>query len=914
MKHLKHSTKPSGRYTDAPDLHPNLIVGTFQMLGWLFFHPSAWRNHILRLDPTLRPNFILTELSSAHWSDPTLRRLLLRGYLILPSLVGILTGLGLWALGERWAQIIGGAIFGLVCSLGIGLGGNLILGTAVSLALSLAIGLAGGLTVGGIAGRATLTLARSPANAIADDALQFSLIFGLMFGLGGSLAGSVAHHLTTRNDNYSFVRQTGATVGGILIGGLGLYLGSRLVSRDVGMISISLLVGVLLMIAVGWRRGLGVGIIIGVAAGLALEFAFLMGGEAALRVVLFAALVVPPYLVARSIAGPWVGAIATTLGAVIGWITALGVEYQVPLWPMLSVHLGSVLVGLTLPLWRPLAMYPFLTVWNRLLYQLDRWRIAKRPSLLPWHSAFWDEQQPLPLWGLVEHLLLVLERRPVEGRAALEYLSLGRQRWAARIAQIEMEARWLESCDGVKVIGSIHRSLSAGELTGPASALLRSFSRISQDVLAALYQSSAYNQRLALSAVEDRLDALLLELIRSSERYASRFRPIAVSWQQIIAAYVQELADAVELRQEIDNPYVIGVPLTEQQEIFVGRTEVSARIEQLLLDRRRPPLILFGQRRMGKTSLLHNLGRLLPSSILPLFVDLQGPASQAKDHTGFFYNIARGMSNTARRQRDLSLPPLPRERLAVDPFTIFDEWLDEVEAVLGQSTALVTLDEFEALEGAITRGNLDGLALLNMMRHFIQHRPRFKILLTSSRTLEDFKQWAGYLINIQVVPISYLTETEAYQLIERPVRDFELRYEAAASQRVLALTRGHPFLVQLLCGEIVAFKNEQPPEVRRLARLADVETVIPETLQRGSFFFVDIERNQIDLSGVALLRWLAQQGEGAIAGQETLVGQVESPEVLARTLKLLIRRELIEAVEGGYRFQVELIRRWFEQA
>ena len=32
------------------------------------------------------------------------------------------------------------------------------------------------------------------------------------------------------------------------------------------------------------------------------------------------------------------------------------------------------------------------------------------------------------------------------------------------------------------------------------------------------------------------------------------------------------------------------VPLTEQQEIFVGRAHISARIEQLLLDRRRPPL------------------------------------------------------------------------------------------------------------------------------------------------------------------------------------------------------------------------------------------------------------------------------------------------------------------------------------
>ena len=76
--------------------------------------------------------------------------------------------------------------------------------------------------------------------------------------------------------------------------------------------------------------------------------------------------------------------------------------------------------------------------------------------------------------------------------------------------------------------------IAAGDLAGPASALLRSFSRISQDVAAALRQESAYNQRLALSAVEDRLDGLLRELTRSNEPYADRFRPIAANWRHII--------------------------------------------------------------------------------------------------------------------------------------------------------------------------------------------------------------------------------------------------------------------------------------------------------------------------------------------------------------------------------------------
>ena len=474
---------------------------------------------------------------------------------------------------------------------------------------------------------------------------------------------------------------------------------------------------------------------------------------------------------------------------------------------------------------------------------------------------------------------------------------------------IELHAHGLEDCADVEAISRAYHTLVADELAIPASALLRSFSRISRDVDSALRQESSYNQRLALRAIEDRLDGLLRELTRSSERYALRFRPIVAHWRQIIADHVRQLAKAVELRQEIDSPYIVGMPLTEQQDIFVGRTDISERIEQSLLDRRRPSLLLYGQRRMGKTSVLNNLGRLLPSTIVPLFVDLQGPATRATNHAGFLYNVARGMVDSAQQQRNLALPSLPYDVLTTDPFTRFDEWLNEVEQALEQTTALLALDEFEALESAITKGRFDEEAVLGTLRHLIQHRPRFKVLLAGSHTLNELQRWASYLINVQVVHISYLREDEARQLIERPVKDFALRYEPDASQRVLDLTRGHPFLVQLLCAEIVALKNEQPLAVRRLARLADVEAAVPEALSHGGFFFADIQQNQVDAAGLAMLCFLAAQGEGAVVRREALARQF--PNQLDRALGLLVRRELIEPSSGGYRFQVELIRRWF---
>jgi hypothetical protein len=56
---------------------------------------------------------------------------------------------------------------------------------------------------------------------------------------------------------------------------------------------------------------------------------------------------------------------------------------------------------------------------------------------------------------------------------------------------------------------------------------------------------------------------------------------------------------------------------------------------------------------------------------------------------------------------------------------------------------------------------------------------------------------------------------------------------------------------------------------------------------------------------------MAAHEEGAIVSREDLARQVPDPDGPDQALNLLARRELIEAVDGGYCFQVELIRRWF---
>jgi len=889
---------PPNAYTDAPELHPNLILGSLQLLFWLFFHPSAWRNHIARIDPTLSPSFCLAELNKVQWRNRALHRLLIQGYLILPLLLGLLIGLSLWEWKSNSEAIVTGVAFGVA------------FGVASIIAFGVAFSMAGGIAVG-VAGGMAFSAAVGVAGGISNQTKIYSSTRQIGGIIAGTLLGIVAFIA-------AFVMAIGiAGVAGGVAGGVAFVM------------AIGVAIGVAISIAVSvrtrqWRRGVAFGVafsvVIGVAFVMAGDVAFVMvigvagiaGGVASgvMLSIIFGALFVLAYAISERLAGSGAGVIAGAVSCNGFWLFIVTSQpHNISSAYLWLGGLMSLVLGLTLAWWKPILFYPFTAVLNTLLYRLDEQRIHRPFSLLRYHSAFWDESQRLPLLGLDSHIVLVAERNSAEGKAAIEYLSTSRQRWAAQAAQIELDARQLERCVATTDIGQAQQGLSVSELEDSASNLFRVFKRISEDVSAALSQTSVYNQRLALTANADRLDGLVRELTRSSDKYAVRFRPIAQRWSNIIALQLHELTKAAELRQEIDSPYIIGVPLTERQEIFVGRTDISRRIEQLLLDQRRPPLLLYGQRRTGKTSLLNNLGRLLPNSIIPLFVDLQGPASRASDHAGFLYNLAKGMTDSAKRQRSLILPPLSRESLTDDPFTRFDEWLDQVEATLQDNTALLALDEFEVLDQVLGEGRFSETAILGMLRNLIQHRLRFKVLLSGSHALGEFQRWSSYLINAQVLHVGYLNAAEARQLVEQPIEGFALRYEPDASQRVLDLTNGHPFLVQLLCAEIVALKNEQDPKVRRLATLVDVEAAIPEALSSGSLFFSDIERNQVNAPALPVLRYLAAQGEGATVSQTALSSQF--PDSWAEAIDLLLRRELIELNLNGYRFQVELIRRWF---
>ena len=161
---------------------------------------------------------------------------------------------------------------------------------------------------------------------------------------------------------------------------------------------------------------------------------------------------------------------------------------------------------------------------------------------------------------------------------------------------------------------------------------------------------------------------------------ASRYGQIIDRWTRIATTAVQVLEAQAGAEAEIPPVYVAGAHLRPEDvgQLFKGRQDIFREVETAQLAPRPPVLLLTGQRRTGKTSLIAFLPLRLPAEVLPVRVNVQNAATAAT-HAGLAFNIAQEITDSARRGRNLILPAPRLADFQLDPFVALGEWLRNVE-------------------------------------------------------------------------------------------------------------------------------------------------------------------------------------------------------------------------------------------
>jgi tetratricopeptide (TPR) repeat protein/photosystem II stability/assembly factor-like uncharacterized protein len=295
---------------------------------------------------------------------------------------------------------------------------------------------------------------------------------------------------------------------------------------------------------------------------------------------------------------------------------------------------------------------------------------------------------------------------------------------------------------------------------------------------------------------------------------------------------------------EIINPYIAGAPVIEQR-MFFGREDVFSWIERSLSGQYADHiLVVHGQRRVGKTSVLKQLPNRLPKRYVPVFFDLQGRTHTTLDR--FLWWLAREIVRVLKQDRGISITPPERDLFTQDIEYFETRFLPELQPALGDDgILLLTFDEFDNLEESEVKKIL-AQPLIDYLRRMMGN-PNVNFVFSigsSGRKLENMQaNYTEFFKTALYRKVSFLTKDDAHRLITMPVQG-TIEYDKDAIQHIYEIVSGHPYFTQLICHEL--FSLCQKTGSRRIA-LKDVEFVLDDVVERGTVNLKFVWDEAVDL-------------------------------------------------------------------
>lgn len=370
--------------------------------------------------------------------------------------------------------------------------------------------------------------------------------------------------------------------------------------------------------------------------------------------------------------------------------------------------------------------------------------------------------------------------------------------------------------------------------------------------------------------------------------------------------------------QPIVNPYMPGTPLRRDSMLFYGREELFEFIAANSGDKaRRNVLILVGQRRTGKTSALLRLEEHLPPHLLPVYVDCQSlgvtPGMPALLQE-FAWYIADAL---AARDIDVNVPELTEWQK--DPTHLFQRvFLAQVKALLPpESIILLVFDEFEAFENLVEDGILPR-TFFTYLRHLMQHEDQLSFIFVGTQRLEQMTtDYWSVLFNIALYrKIDYLSTAAATRLITEPVAP-GIVYDDLALDKILRVTAGHPYFLQLVCYTLVKRANTQRTGY---VTISDVNSALDEMLSLGEVHFAYLwqrssQTERALLTAVAHLMdrnlpFHPEELQQYLEPYDIHLGPTAVTSALNQLVQREIMREVTEEAKTLYELKVGLVGLW----
>ncbi|MGK7928395.1 MAG: AAA-like domain-containing protein, partial [Spirulina sp.] len=276
------------------------------------------------------------------------------------------------------------------------------------------------------------------------------------------------------------------------------------------------------------------------------------------------------------------------------------------------------------------------------------------------------------------------------------------------------------------------------------------------------------------------------------------------------------------------NPYIIGRPI-HKPEHFFGRNEIFAFIQDNLSQRTKV-ILLHGQRRIGKSSVLSQIPNFVKLDNF-VFVILSLEGKSKKSLHDVLYELAREIKSYLEDELEFSVQSIEvakREAFQEDRDVFTRDFLPQVYEVLGNKNLVLLFDEFDVLEDGAKDAAIDHF--FPYLRSIIDKQDHLYIIPVVGRRLDDIPNLLQLFFHqASNQKIGLLRRENTEKLILKPVRGI-LEYKEEAVNAILELTSGHPYFTQVVC--FALFSRAREEEKTKITR-EDVENIVERAIELG---------------------------------------------------------------------------------
>ena len=391
----------------------------------------------------------------------------------------------------------------------------------------------------------------------------------------------------------------------------------------------------------------------------------------------------------------------------------------------------------------------------------------------------------------------------------------------------------------------------------------------------------------------------------------------------------------------IPNPYerlANGGPVTDTS-MFYGRKEFIDVITEAILTAESKQVIIFGQKRSGKSSVLFHLRDKLKGTLKTFPVSFSiGDIFENLSTASFFYKIlaviAEELEALAFEDKVVPafVPPTYQQFCeSPNPADLFrknirrfkresrllDDWKDR--------KLVIMIDEFTYLYTAIKDGEVSG-SIMKQWKAITQNQDStFSSVLVGQDVFPEFKaEFPNEFGVTQDQRLTYLAPPYARKLIEEPVWNKatnKSRFVGNAVDAIIEYTSCNPYYIQIFCARLITEMNRKKSLA---ATKADVEEVADSFIYGGNALADDKFDNLLnpgekyDIQKIpakhakAVLRQIANGSRTiGFCPRENISIEEFPKEYEDEILEDLVHREILERKQGkNFKIQVKLFERW----